>query len=114
MLEARDRIGGRVHTKRLEGAAPEDGDELGAMWVHGSDDDDNPIAQVAAKLGLTLKTVSAGGAPAEFRAAMERVAGSPSALPRRTSTLGRSRRATMSSTATTFLAMESTRGADGG
>ena len=68
VLEARDRIGGRVHTKRLEGAAPEDGDEMGAMWVHGSDDAANPIAQVAGLLGLTLKTVSAGGAPAEFRA----------------------------------------------
>jgi len=50
VVEARDRIGGRVWTSRAWGGAPVD---LGASWIHGIDG--NPITALAAKAGA--KTV---------------------------------------------------------
>lgn len=41
VLEARDRIGGRIHTDRSLGSAV----DLGAAWIHGTDG--NPIADLA-------------------------------------------------------------------
>ncbi len=49
VLEARDRIGGRIWTARLDGAPV----DLGATWVHGMDD--NPIAGLARGWGLPLE-----------------------------------------------------------
>ena len=49
VLEARDRIGGRVHTVRPWGAVPL---ELGASWIHGLER--NPVARLARNLGLDL------------------------------------------------------------
>lgn len=46
VLEARDRIGGRVHTVDL-GGTPVD---LGASWVHGFDG--NPVAEIALAAGI--------------------------------------------------------------
>ena len=51
LLEARDRIGGRIWTSRI-GGHPID---LGASWIHG--DDGNPIAKIAAENNIqTLPT----------------------------------------------------------
>jgi len=50
VVEARDRIGGRVWTSHAWGGAPVD---LGASWIHGIDG--NPITALAAKAGA--KTV---------------------------------------------------------
>lgn len=47
VLEARDRIGGRVHTDWSLGAPFEEG----AGWIHGPDD--NPVSDLAAKAGLS-------------------------------------------------------------
>jgi monoamine oxidase len=49
VLEARDRVGGRMHTV--------DGVDLGAHWIHGTDG--NPITALARRLGLP--TVFVGG-----------------------------------------------------
>ncbi|MGL4405566.1 MAG: FAD-dependent oxidoreductase [Notoacmeibacter sp.] len=45
VLEARDRIGGRIHTDRSLGFAA----ELGANWIHGRDG--NPLVELAAAAG---------------------------------------------------------------
>lgn len=50
VLEARDRIGGRVRTERLWGEGPV---ELGATWIHGRKG--NPIYKLARRQGLTLR-----------------------------------------------------------
>jgi monoamine oxidase len=50
VLEARDRIGGRIHTDRSWGAPV----ELGASWIHGVAN--NPIAARAAAAGLATQT----------------------------------------------------------
>lgn len=50
VLEARDRIGGRVHTTTDLG--PDFNVELGAQWIHGVKL--NPVAALAAKNGLAL------------------------------------------------------------
>jgi polyamine oxidase len=49
VVEARDRLGGRVDTRRLGGAAPVD---LGASWIHGVDG--NPLTELAAMAGVRL------------------------------------------------------------
>lgn len=49
VLEARDRVGGRVHTR--------DGLDLGAHWIHGTEG--NPLTNLARELGLA--TVFSGG-----------------------------------------------------
>jgi monoamine oxidase len=46
VLEARDRLGGRIHTDRSWGVPV----ELGASWIHGVDN--NPIANLAAAKGI--------------------------------------------------------------
>ena len=46
VLEARDRLGGRIHTDRSWGVPV----ELGASWIHGVDN--NPIAALAAAEGI--------------------------------------------------------------
>lgn len=50
VLEARERIGGRVHTTLDLG--PDFNVELGAQWIHGVKS--NPLAALAAKNGLPL------------------------------------------------------------
>ena len=55
MLEARDRIGGRVHTDR-SGAHPTD---LGASWIHGITD--SPVAGAAAAFGMRTVEFTVGG-----------------------------------------------------
>ena len=47
VLEARDRIGGRIWTDRIGGGAPVD---LGASWIQGVEG--NPIAAIAAENGI--------------------------------------------------------------
>lgn len=54
VLEARQRIGGRIHTHTAWGNARID---LGASWIHG-DGDDNPVAVLARSLGARLATTS--------------------------------------------------------
>jgi len=49
VLEARDRLGGRIHTDRSWGVPV----ELGASWIHGVQN--NPIAALAAAKGITTQ-----------------------------------------------------------
>jgi monoamine oxidase len=49
VLEARDRIGGRIHTSRIWPDLPV---ELGASWIH--ERDGNPLTAVATQAGLTM------------------------------------------------------------
>lgn len=49
VFEARDRIGGRIHTDRSLGVPL----ELGASWVHGVTG--NPLVQLVKSVGLTLR-----------------------------------------------------------
>lgn len=54
VLEARDRIGGRVYTDR---SRPDEPVDLGAAWIHGTEG--NPITQLAAHCGAqTISTNS--------------------------------------------------------
>lgn len=54
VLEARDRIGGRISTSdRFPGARV----DLGATWIHG-DGPKNPVANLARKMGARLATTS--------------------------------------------------------
>ena len=50
VLEARDRVGGRIWTQRLAGAVPVD---LGASWIHGVRG--NPIADLARRSGIETR-----------------------------------------------------------
>ncbi|MFW5660873.1 MAG: FAD-dependent oxidoreductase, partial [Oceanicaulis sp.] len=52
VLEARDRIGGRVHTDRSLGVPL----DLGASWIHGLDG--NPVTALARQAGADLVTTS--------------------------------------------------------
>lgn len=54
VLEARDRIGGRVHTARDGGVA-----DLGASWIHGIDG--SPVAAAAAAFGMPMVEFTVGG-----------------------------------------------------
>ena len=47
VLEARERLGGRIATNRVLGAPV----ELGAIWLHGVDG--NPVAAIADHIGAT-------------------------------------------------------------
>lgn len=66
LVEARDRIGGRVHTSRDWGVPL----DMGASWIHGTTD--NPLAELAKKAAiptlptdyLTVDLVEAPGLPA--------------------------------------------------
>jgi phytoene dehydrogenase-like protein len=55
VLEARDRIGGRIWTDRSRPGAPLD---LGASWIHGQDG--NPITALAARFGVPVKRTNHG------------------------------------------------------
>lgn len=62
VLEARDRVGGRVHTARAEGLTT----DLGASWIHGIDE--SPVHAVTRVLGMrdvefTMGSFQAGGRP---------------------------------------------------
>ncbi|MEO6606809.1 MAG: FAD-dependent oxidoreductase, partial [Aeromicrobium sp.] len=49
VLEARDRVGGRVWSDRTDGVVM----DRGASWIHGIDD--NPVAAAAAAIGMPLQ-----------------------------------------------------------
>jgi monoamine oxidase len=55
VLEARDRIGGRLHTDRTEGRVT----DLGASWIHGITD--SPVAAAAAAFGMRMVEFTVGG-----------------------------------------------------
>ncbi|MFE1646940.1 flavin monoamine oxidase family protein [Microbacterium sp. P01] len=55
VLEARDRIGGRVWTDRTDGLVT----DLGASWIHGIDD--SPVADAARAFGLPTMEFTVGG-----------------------------------------------------
>ncbi|SDN73946.1 Monoamine oxidase [Cryobacterium flavum] len=55
VLEARDRVGGRVYTDRTDGLVA----DLGASWIHGVTD--NPVAAAAEAFGLPTVEFTVGG-----------------------------------------------------
>ncbi|WP_353809716.1 flavin monoamine oxidase family protein [Agromyces sp. SYSU T00194] len=55
VLEARDRVGGRVWTDRTGGHAT----DLGASWIHGVDDE--PLADATAAFGMPTVEFTVGG-----------------------------------------------------
>lgn len=55
VLEARDRVGGRVHTARADGHVT----DLGASWIHGITD--SPVAGAAEAIGMTMMEYTVGG-----------------------------------------------------
>jgi phytoene dehydrogenase-like protein len=55
VLEARDRVGGRVHTDRSDGRIT----DLGASWIHGIAD--SPVAAAAAAFGMRTAEFTVGG-----------------------------------------------------
>jgi monoamine oxidase len=55
VLEARDRIGGRVWTVRADGAAT----DLGASWIHGVDG--SPVAAAARAFEMPMEEFTVGG-----------------------------------------------------
>ncbi len=65
VLEARDRVGGRVHTDRVEGTTT----DLGASWIHGIGD--SPLAEVAQMFDMrthefTVGSYQPGGRPIAY------------------------------------------------
>ncbi|KYH43797.1 NAD(P)/FAD-dependent oxidoreductase [Branchiibius sp. NY16-3462-2] len=65
VLEARDRIGGRLHTARADGRIT----DLGASWIHGIDD--GPVWAATQALGMraaefTVGSYQAGGRPIAY------------------------------------------------
>lgn len=61
VLEARDRIGGRVHTDRTDGLVT----DLGASWIHGVED--NAVADAAAAFGIRTVEFTVGGYQVDSR-----------------------------------------------
>lgn len=61
ILEARDRVGGRVHTDRSEGLVT----DLGASWIHGITD--SPVAAAAKAFGMPMVEFTVGGYQADSR-----------------------------------------------
>ncbi|DAZ99632.1 TPA: hypothetical protein N0F65_001869 [Lagenidium giganteum] len=57
ILEAQDRVGGRVKTVPFSAALPFNV-EVGAAWIHGADPV-NPLVPLATQLGISLKEISA-------------------------------------------------------
>ena len=55
VLEARDRVGGRVHTDRTDGLVT----DLGASWIHGIND--SPVAAAAEAFGMHMVEFTVGG-----------------------------------------------------
>ena len=66
VLEARDRIGGRICTSRIGGYAPVD---LGASWIHGIVG--NPIAKIAAENDIQMLPTNYGNASIHFHDSAE-------------------------------------------
>ncbi|TDP91479.1 monoamine oxidase [Leucobacter luti] len=65
VLEARDRIGGRLHSEREQGRVT----DLGASWIHGITD--SPVHQVTLAFGMrdvefTMGSFQAGGRPVAY------------------------------------------------
>ena len=65
VVEARDRIGGRVHTSRVDGRIT----DLGASWIHGVDD--GPVWAATQALGMraaefTVGSYQPGGRPIAY------------------------------------------------
>lgn len=60
VLEARDRIGGRVHTDRTDGIV-----DLGASWIHGVDG--SPVAAAAEAFGMRTVEFTVGGFQVDSR-----------------------------------------------
>lgn len=65
VVEARDRIGGRIHTERRDGYVT----DVGASWIHGIDD--SPVADACAAFGITtheftMGSFQAGGRPIAY------------------------------------------------
>ncbi|OIJ32953.1 NAD(P)/FAD-dependent oxidoreductase [Microbacterium sp. LCT-H2] len=60
VLEARDRIGGRVHTDRTDGVV-----DLGASWIHGVDG--SPVAAAAEAFGMRTVEFTVGGFQVDSR-----------------------------------------------
>ncbi|MCL2542302.1 MAG: FAD-dependent oxidoreductase [Nocardioidaceae bacterium] len=54
VLEARDRVGGRLHTARSAGLVT----DLGASWIHGIDD--NPLYDAVAAFGMPTREFTVG------------------------------------------------------
>ncbi len=55
VLEARDRVGGRIHTDRTGGRIT----DLGASWIHGIND--SPVAATAEAFGMRMVEFTVGG-----------------------------------------------------
>jgi monoamine oxidase len=55
ILEARDRVGGRVHTDRSDGLVT----DLGASWIHGITD--SPVAAAGHAFGMPMVEFTVGG-----------------------------------------------------
>ncbi|MDR6867483.1 monoamine oxidase [Microbacterium resistens] len=55
VLEARDRVGGRVWTERVDGHVT----DLGASWIHGIAD--SPVAAAAEAFGMRMREFTVGG-----------------------------------------------------
>ena len=66
VLEARDRIGGRIWTSTIGGTAPVD---LGASWIHGIVG--NPIAKIAAANGIGMLQTNYGNESVHFHETAE-------------------------------------------
>lgn len=65
VLEARDRIGGRLHTKRVDGRVT----DLGASWIHGITD--SPVHELTRAFGMpdvefTMGSFQPGGRPVAY------------------------------------------------
>ena len=54
VLEARDRIGGRLHSERNDGFVT----DLGASWIHGIDD--SPVEQMCSFLNMPMVEFTMG------------------------------------------------------
>lgn len=54
VLEARERVGGRLHTERRDGRVS----DLGASWIHGVDD--NPLVDVVRAAGMPMTELTVG------------------------------------------------------
>ncbi len=61
VLEARDRLGGRVHTERVGGRVT----DLGASWIHGVDG--SAVAEAARAFGLPTVEFTVGGYQVDSR-----------------------------------------------
>jgi len=63
ILEAKDRIGGRLYTDRSLGVPL----EVGANWIHDNNPETNPIMKIKEELGLESHKCSLAGSVASFQ-----------------------------------------------